>query len=68
MVCAVPVQDYNAIHKATIHCSASSWNDPQRPLPIDSFMKFSGIVPGKAGNGSASGFVNSTVSFTLYDD
>ena len=52
----------STIHKAIVHCSASGWNDPQRPFPIDSFMAFWGIVPGKARNGSARGFVNSAVS------
>ena len=39
------------IHKAAVHCSAGGWNNP-----IDGFMAFSGMVPGKAGNGSAGGF------------
>ena len=52
---------YSAIHKAAIHCSVGSWNDSQRPFPIDGFTAFSGIVPGNAGNGSANGFVNSAV-------
>ena len=34
-------------------------NDPQTPFPIDGFMAFWGIVPGKARNGSAGGLVNS---------
>ena len=52
----------STIHKAAIHCSAGSWKVPQRPFSIDSFTTFSGIVPGKARNGSASSFVNSTVT------
>ena len=53
---------YSAIHKAAAHRSAAGWKDPQRLFPIDSFTAFSGIVPGKAGNGSASSFVNSVVN------
>ena len=55
---------YSAIHKAAVQRSAGGWNDPQTPFPTDSFTTFSGIVPGKAGNGSAGGFVNSTVIVT----
>ena len=57
---------YSAIHKAAVHRSAGGWNDPQRPFPIDGFMAFSGIVPGKAGNSSAGGFVNSAVNEFMY--
>ena len=53
---------YSAIHKAAIHRSAGGWNDPRRLFPIDGFTAFSGIVPGKAGNGSTRGFVNSVVT------
>ena len=35
------------------HRSGGSSTDPQRPFPIDGFMALSGIVPAKAGNGSA---------------
>ena len=52
---------YSAIHKAAAHRSASGWNDPQRPFPIDSLTAFSGIVPGRAGSGSVGSFVNSAV-------
>ena len=48
------------------HRSAGGWNDPQKPFHIDGFMAFSGIVSGKAGNSSASGFLNSTVSYRLF--
>ena len=34
---------------------------PQRPFPYSRLQGFSGIVPGKARNGSAGGFVNSAV-------
>ena len=52
---------YSAIHKAAVHRFAGSWNDTQRLFPIDGFTAFSEIVSGKAGNGSAGGFVNGTV-------
>ena len=58
----------SAIHKAAVYRSASGWNDPQRPFPIDGFTAFSGIVPGKAGNSSASGFVNSAVTSLHHDN
>ena len=57
----------SAIHKATVRPAAVQ-NDLRRSFlpaaPIDSQWTFfcsTGIVPGKAGNGSAGGFVNSAV-------
>ena len=47
----------------SIHKAASWWQErPQRPFPYSRLQGFSGIVPGKAGNGSAGGFVNSAVN------
>ena len=50
-----------AIHKAD-----GRRQEPQRPFPYSRLQGFSGIVPGKARNGSAGSFVNSivTVLFT----
>ena len=42
---------------------AGGRNDVRDRSPIHGFQGFSGIVPGKAGNGSAGGFVNSAVSY-----
>ena len=42
---------------------AGGRNDVRDRSPIHGFQGFSGIVPGKAGNGSADGFVNSAVSY-----
>ena len=46
---------YSTIHKAT----SQRQEHPQRPSPYSRLQGFSGIVPGKAGNGSAGSFVNS---------
>ena len=46
---------YSAIHKA----AGPQQERPQRPFPYSRLQGFSGIVPGKAGNGSARDFVNS---------
>ena len=48
---------YSAIHKAT----GRRQERPQRPFPYSRLQGFSVIVPGKAGNSSAGGFVNSAV-------
>ena len=47
------VRIYGPIHKAAVQHSAGGWKDPQRPFPIYSLRAFSGIVPGKAENGSS---------------
>ena len=52
----------SAIHKAT----SRRPERPQRPFPYSRLQGFSGIVPGKAGNGSAGGFVNSAVNHFQY--
>ena len=49
---------YSAFHKAAGR--QQEW--PQKPFPYSQLQSFSGIVPGKAGNGSASGFVNNAVT------
>ena len=51
----------SAIHKAT----GRRKERPQRPFPYSRLQGFSGILPGKAGNGSAGGFVNSAVKVTV---
>ena len=54
---------YSAIHKAA-GLPATSRNALQRPfshLQPKGFFPFHGIVPGKARNGSTSGFVNHAV-------
>ena len=48
---------YSAIHKT----AGRRQEQPQRLFPYSRLQGFSGIVPGKAGNGSAGGFVNSAV-------
>ena len=49
---------YSPIHKA-----AGRWQGrTQRLFPYSQLQGFSGIIPGKAGNGSAGGFVNSAVT------
>ena len=60
-------EPYSAIHKVAVRPAAVQ-NDLRRSFllaaPIDSQLTFfcsTGIVPGKAGNGSAGGFVNSAV-------
>ena len=49
---------YSAIHKA----AGRQQEQPQRPFPYSRLHGFSGIVPGKAGNGFAGSFVNSAVT------
>ena len=51
----------SAIHKAT----GRRQERPQRLFPYSWLQGFSGIVPGKARNVSAGGFVNSTVKATV---
>ena len=49
---------------STIHKAAGRQQEhPQRPFPYSRLQCFSGIVPGKARTGSASGFMNSTVKW-----
>ena len=58
VVCSVILQYYSVIHKA----AGRRQERPQRPFPYSLLQGFSGIVPGKAGNSSAGGFVNSAVT------
>ena len=62
VVCSVILQYYSAIHKA----AGRRQERPQRPFPYSRLQGFSGIVPGKAGNGSAGSFVNSAFTKLLY--
>ena len=49
------------IHRAT-GLSAAGMNGLQRPFSDSQLKGFSGMVPGEAGNGSASGLVISAVN------
>ena len=62
---------HSAIHKAAGSLQHYSQKPPSTVLPavgttLRDCSPFSGIVQGKAGNGSASGFVNSAVSNWLF--
>ena len=66
--CMILTSNNSAIHKAAVRPAAIQ-NDLRRSFllaaPIDSQWTLfcsTGIVPGKAGNGSADGFVNSAVN------
>ena len=60
------IQPEHSINSA-IHKAAGRWQErPQRPFPYSRLQGFSGIVPGKTGNGSAGGFVNSAVSHVTF--
>ena len=56
---------WSAIHSAIHKATGGGRNDLQRLFPYSRLQGFSGIVPGKGRNGSAGGFVNSTVTKPL---